>query len=341
LVEPLSIRARRALEKAVSPIAQDASPGLVLGVVDASGLLAFRASGLASLEHGVPVTESTVFYLASVSKQFTAACVLMAEDSGWLTRSDSLRQYVPELPAWADEVKIAHLMSHSAGLPDYGQLVNESGQSMDAPMTDEVILALLARQRDLRYAPGLRCEYSNTAFWLLGIVVGRAAGESLRSLADELLFERLGMGHTWYRDDRWEVIPNLAEGYLPLDGDGYGRWRTCFDRVGDGGVVSSMSDLARYEAEVLSSGSSWATLAARLAEPVPLLDGSVSECRAGVLVGNRAGHSIVMAGGTGAGYRAFSVRHEAAGATVVALSNLGSADVRSPAFAVLDELLSR
>src|SRR5262249_47574776 len=106
-------------------------------------------------------------------------------------------------------------------------------------------------------------------------------------------------------------------------------------------VVSSMSDLARYEAAVLSSGSSWATLAARLAEPVPLPDGSFSEWRAGVLVGERDGNRIVMAGGTGAGYRAFSVRHVAAGVTVVTLSNLGSADVRSPAFAVLEELLPR
>lgn len=335
-----SSSARRALGAALPVGVGSASPGLIVSVVAADGLLASSASGLASLEHNVPVAESTVFYLASTSKQFTAACVLLAADLGRLSCSDRLRTHVPELPEWADEITIDHLMSHSAGLPEYGDLIVARGQSTDAPLTDEAILDLLVARGELVYPPGTRCEYSNTAFWLLGVVTGRATGTSLRTFGNQHLFQPLGMQHTWYRDDRWEVIANLAEGYMPVDQDaGYRRWRTCFDRVGDGGVVSSISDLARWESAALSNGSTWSALCERLAKPRPLLDRTVSDWRAGLLVGAHRGHAVVMAGGTGFGYRSFSVRVATEGVSVVALSNLGTADVRTPAFRALDELL--
>jgi CubicO group peptidase (beta-lactamase class C family) len=334
-----SIRAEQALERAILEEAAQPSPGLVVGVVGVDGLLASRAWGLASLEHRVPVSASTVFYLASVSKQFTAACVLLAEDSGHLSRADRLSEHVHELPAWADAVTIGHLISHQAGLPEYGDLLAAVGLSPDAPLSDEMIMGLLAEQSGLVYPPGARCEYSNTAFWLLGVVVARATGATLRAFGEAHLFEPLAMRATWYRDDRWEVIPNLASGYLPLERAGYRHWRTCFDRVGDGGLVSSLSDLALWESAVLFEGSPWAAMAGRLAEPRPLLDGTISDWRAGVLAGSHAGHEVVMAGGTGFGYRAFSVRDYVEGVSVIALSNLGSADVRSPAFSALDQLL--
>lgn len=125
-----------------------------------------------------------------------------------------------------------------------------------------------------------------------------------------------------------------------MPGDhGYRHWRTCFDRVGDGGVISNLIEFARWESCVLSNGSVVSEIADRLAEPRPLDDGSVPDWRAGVVVGTHRHHVVVMAGGTGFGYRAFSVRVPASGVGVIALSNLGTTDVRSVAFGVLDRVL--
>lgn len=145
----------------------------------------------------MPVAESTVFYTASVSKQFTAASVLLAADSNQLSLADPVRRYVTELPAWADDVRVVHLMSQSGGLPEYGDLLTDAGLSGDGPLTDETIVALLAEQRDLAFPPGSRCKYSNTGFWLLGVLVARATGVSLRSFSMRWIFEPLRMRYTW------------------------------------------------------------------------------------------------------------------------------------------------
>lgn len=331
-------RASRALEAAAPGLEAELAPGLAVGVVGRDGLVASRFVGFANLEHEVPVAESTIFYVASASKQFTAASLFLAADSNQLSLTDPVRRYMPELPTWADDVRVVHLISHSAGLPEYGDLVPAAGLSIDAPLTDATIVALLAEQHELAFPPGAQCKYSNTAYWLLGLLLAHTTGVSLRSFSTRHLFDPLGMRHTCYRDDRWEIIPGLADGYMPAD-DGYQHWRTCFDRVGDGGVVTDLMDLARWESCMLSNGSAASEIASRLVAPRPLDDGSVPAWRAGVVVDTHRHHVTVMAGGTGFGYRAFSVRVPASGVSVIALSNLGTADVRSAAFRVLDQIL--
>lgn len=328
-------RAQAALDAVAFELPLD-SPGIVMGVVTGDGLVASHASGLASVEHRVPASESTRFYVASLSKQFTAACVLLASDAGALDLGSRLSDWVPELPAWASRVEVTHLLAHSSGLPEYLELVQVSGRTQDDELSEELILALLSQVPVLTFAPGSQFVYCNTGYWLLGVVLHRATGTRLRAFADQHLFKPAGMLHSQYRDDRWEVLPGLADGYAPRDGGGFRRWRTCFDQVGDGGVVTSLRDLARWESHLLRDDSEWCALAARLAEPRPLVSGVVSDWRAGVLVGQHASFPIVMAGGTGFGYRAFSVRVPSRGVGVIALAGLVTADVKGAAFAVLD-----
>lgn len=330
-------RARTALDRAAP--SESKGPALVVGVVTSDGLVDVGAWGLASLEHRVSASESTVFYVASLSKQFTALCILMAADRGELRLDHPLARWLPELPVWAQTVDLTHLLWHTAGLPEYLDLVASVGDSPDDVLTEERIFGLIAEVPELAFPPGAQCVYSNTGYWLLAVVLGRATGTSLRAFAHRHVFEPLGMLSSCFHDDRCEVISNLAEGYAASDAGGYRRWRTCFEQVGDGGLVTSLRDLARWESALLAGSTPWSGLASRAAQPRPIAGGGTSDWRAGVLVGVHHGEPIVMAGGTGFGYRAFSARSSSSGVSVIALSNHMATDVRASAFAILDAML--
>jgi CubicO group peptidase (beta-lactamase class C family) len=304
-----------------------AEHGLVVGVVSTEGLLASAA-------HGVP--ERSAFYLASVSKVFTAMCLMIAADHGALSVDDDIRGIVPELPAWAAGATIGHLLWHTAPLPDYSQLVEASGVDAHGVLTDELILDVLAAHDRPASAPGENFAYSNTGYWLLGVALGRATGGTLRDFADQHLFGPLGMSATWFRDDYREQVPNLAVGHIA---PGIPHPASCFDRVGDGGVVSTLHDLTKWECAVLRHHEPWHGLVERISAPVPLTDGSVPNWRAGVVIENVHGHHAVLVGGTALGYRAFGARLPNERLTVFVLADLETANVRGAAFRVIDALL--
>lgn len=184
--------------------------------------------------------------------------------------------------------------------------------------------------------PGEAFAYSNTGYWLLGMALGRATGMTLRLFAEEHIVGPLGMSATWFRDDHREQVPRLAVGHIA---PGVPHPPSCFDRVGDGGVVSTLSDLARWESVLLRDVEPWHGLVARISAPAPLNDGSIPKWRAGVVLEDVAGRHAVLVGGTFLGYRAFGARLPQEHLAVIALADLETADVRGAAFRVVDSLL--
>jgi CubicO group peptidase (beta-lactamase class C family) len=170
-------RAQIALERAAP--SESEGPALVVGVVTSDGLIAAGAWGLASLEHRVPASESTAFYVASLSKQFTALCMLLAAERGELRLDDPLVRWLPELPVWAQTVDLTHLLWHTAGLPEYLDLVVSAGRSPDDVLTPETILEWIAEVPDLGFPPGAQCGIRTLATgfsrWCLGARLARAS----------------------------------------------------------------------------------------------------------------------------------------------------------------------
>lgn len=314
-------------------------PGVLVGIVSGDGLFAMKSAGFAALDSEEPLGDSTAFYIASVSKQYTAACILLAADDDCLSLDDRLGAFLPQLPAWADDIRIEHLLSHTAGLPDYGELIEASGRSILEPFGDDLILEVLAASDGPTFEVGSRVSYSNTGYVLLAMVVRSATGMSLRRFAAERVFGPLGMVDTRYRDDHRERIPRLANGHVVV-GDRVVRFQSCFDRVGDGGVISTLVDWAIWESTLLGRRGRWYSLSERLAAPYVLPDGSVSNWRAGVVVEEIAGETATLTGGTGFGYRAFSIRLPTAAFSVCCLSNLETADVRGLSVRIAEALRS-
>ena len=221
------------------------SPGCALAVMKDGRILYKRGYGMADLEHNVPITPSTVFHVASMSKQFTAASILMLAQDGKLSLDDPVRKYIPELPDFGTLVTIRQLIHHTSGLRDQWDLLGLSGwrYSLDL-ITDDDVLSVVSRQRDLNFPPGSKHLYSNTGYTLLAQIVKRVSGQSYREFTEARIFEPLHMKSTHFRDDHAEIIKNMAYGYEPAK-DTYRISITNFDTVGATSLLTTVEDLER------------------------------------------------------------------------------------------------
>jgi Beta-lactamase class C and other penicillin binding proteins len=205
-----------------------------------------RGYGLAELEQATAVTPQTNFRLASVSKQFTAAAILLLAEDGRLSIDDPLKRWLPGLPAAAEQVTLRHLLSHTSGLLDYEDLMDPADSRQ---VHDSDVLQLLQREDRTYFAPGSQYRYSNSGYALLALVVGQASGMDFASFLQQRIFQPLGMTGTVAHQDGVDEVAHRAYGHSLVDG----RWQrtdqsTTSAVLGDGGIYSSLDDLARWDA---------------------------------------------------------------------------------------------
>jgi CubicO group peptidase (beta-lactamase class C family) len=182
------------------------APGIAVAVVRDGDVVYRRGFGLANLEHDVPIRPDSVFYLASVSKQFAAAATLIAAEEGKLSLDDSVRKYITELPDYAQPITIRHLINHTSGLRDYLWIMAWAGIPLENVYSEDELVTLIARQKRLNFAPGDDYSYSNSGYFLLSQAIKRATQRSLRQYAEDKIFKPLKMTHTHFHDDPWQVV---------------------------------------------------------------------------------------------------------------------------------------
>lgn len=231
-----------------------------------------RGYGLAVVEEGVPVTARTNFRLASVSKQFTAAAILLLAEDGKLSLDDPVKRWLPSLPPAADAVTIRHLLSHRGGLIDYEDLMPADQQ---VQLHDIDVLHLLEKENRTYFVPGTGYRYSNGGYALLALVVGKASGLDFATFLRQRIFLPLGMDATYAHQDGVDEVPDRAYGYSRVDG----HWRRTDQSptsavLGDGGIYSSLRDLARWDAalydeRLLKADSLKAAFSPAVATPEP------------------------------------------------------------------------
>src|SRR5688572_21682667 len=190
------------------------SPGCTVAVYQDGRTVLSRAYGMANLDDDVRLTPSSIFHVASVSKQFTAAAILLLAQDGKLALDDDIRKHLPELPDFGKTITIRHLINHPSGIRDQWSLLGLAGWRYSRDLiTDDDVLSLLSRQQELNFAPGERHLYSSSGYTLLAVIVNRASGKSFRDFTDERIFKPLGMTNTHFRDDFAEIVRNQAYGY--------------------------------------------------------------------------------------------------------------------------------
>ena len=330
---------RAAVDSVFLPLDRTGSPGCALGVVQRGELVYAKGYGMANLEHGIAITPETAFYIASTSKQFTAAAISQLASEGKLDLDGSIRRWIPELPAWADSITARHLVHHTSGIRDYLSLWSLSGRGFYDAIALEEALALIARQKATNFPPGTRQLYSNSGYLLLAVLVERVSGQPLSRYTAERFFTPAGMTNTRFRDNRWLAIPNRADGHSWSNG----RWevfRTSFDLVGDGGLVTTVSDLARWERWFWEDQARDA-FRARVLERGKLTSDSTISYAFGLVHGEYRGVPTVSHGGAFLGFLAERLRFPEQQTAIVVLCNTLTGNPSERARRVADAVLGR
>ncbi|HEX9985151.1 MAG TPA: serine hydrolase [Thermoanaerobaculia bacterium] len=315
------------------------SPGLAVAVVRDGKVILRRGYGLASIEHNVPITPSTVFDTASLAKQFTGMAIAMLVQDGKLALTDDVRKYVPEFPAFgARPVTIDHLLHHTSGLRDWGILSIAGWHPTDDRITFHQLLKMAYAQRTLNFEPGDRYRYSNTGYNVLADVIQRVTGRPLRVWMQEQLFGPLGMTNTRVRDDYREVIPNRAYGYARGPN---GTYRTSVNNVtglGSSSVFSTVDDFARWLINMDQATVGGPAAMALTRTPGTLNDGTTSKYAFGVTVGNYRGLRMVTSAGRWASFNTFDAwfPDQRYGVVVFANGDESIADAQSAVIRITD-----
>jgi len=303
------------------------SPGCALGVVRDGRLSYSRGYGSENLDYGLPLSDTSTFYLASVSKQFTAASVALAARAGKLSLDDDVRKWIPELPDYGTTITVRELVHHTSGIRDYLGLMPLAGLYLQDVHTDQQVLELIARQKALEFTPGTKYAYSNSGYVLLAMIVKRATGQSLREFADQHIFRPLGMRHTHFHDEPLHPVPNRAVGYdrvgeRQFDMDYF--WN--FDKVGDGGLYSTVRDLFLWDQNFYHDTLGGPGFIDMLTTSDVLPNGKKSGYGFGLMPGEYRGLKTVDHAGGFMGYRTDILRYPEQRFSVITLCNIAEAN---------------
>ena len=208
------------------------SPGCALAVIKDGQIVYKRGYGMSNLEYGIPISPSSIFHIASISKEFTAMSIVMLAQQGKLSLDDDVRKYVSEIPDFGERITIRHLIHHTSGLRDQWSLLEMAGWREDDVITEGDILDLISRQKALNFKPGDEHLYSNTGYTLLAVIVKRVSGRSLREFADANVFKPLGMTRTHFHDDHSMIVKDRTSAYQPRAGGGLKVSIPVFDTYG-------------------------------------------------------------------------------------------------------------
>lgn len=305
-------------------------PGGVLTVVRRDQTLYNSGFGMADLEHNIANTPETVFEAGSVSKQFTAAAILLLVQDGKLSLDDDIRKYLPEIPNYGPTIKIRHLMTHTSGLRDWGSVAGVGGWPRGKrTYTHAHVLEILSRQKRLNFPPGDQYNYCNSGYNLMAIIVDRVSGMTFAEFCKQRIFGPMGMKNTQWRDDYRKIVPNRAIAY-----SGYGNnflQNMPFEMAhGNGGLLTTTGDLMLWNQNYKSQIVGGKALA-ELQQTRGILNYGVTiGYAAGLNIGDFNGFKEISHSGATAGYRAWLAYYPAQDLSIAFLSNsamVGPVDV--------------
>lgn len=302
-------------------------PGCAVGVYQDGAITALKGYGLADLELQVPVGPDTVFNIGSVSKQFTAMSAIILADQGRLSLDDDIRKYLPEMPDYGAPITIRNLVNHTSGIRNYFDVMFIKGLTQHDPVTPDEIYSWISRLKKLDFPTGSEERYSNSGYFLLGRIVETVSGQSLARFEQDNIFGPLGMTHTRVRDDLGAVVANRASGYVPDPKGGFRVSDNQIEVVGDGGVLTTVRDLALWDADFYR-GKVWRpAVKAEMLRVGKLADGQPAQIEPGVYsaaglnIGQRRGLSYISHGGKDLGFMADLTRYPDQHLTTAVLCN--------------------
>jgi CubicO group peptidase (beta-lactamase class C family) len=304
------------------------SPGLAVAVVKDGKVLMSKGYGMANLEHRIPITSSTVFDVASVSKQFTGLAVAMLVGEGRIALTDDIRKYIPELKT-PDTITVDHLLHHTSGIRDWPGSLGLAGWRMDDVIAMDQIMDFASNQKTLNFAPGAEHMYSNTGYNLLAAMVARVSGKPFRLATNEKIFAPLGMTASHFQDDHRRVIPNRALGYGRVANGEFVAVTNNLTALGSSSLFSTADDMAKWLINLDDAKVGGPAAMALMRTPGKLNDGKSVPYAFGVSNGAYRGQPTVTHSGGWAAFSSYVIHFPEQHFGIVVLSNGGTSASRA------------
>jgi CubicO group peptidase (beta-lactamase class C family) len=300
------------------------SPGAAIAVLKEGKIIYRNGYGESQLEYNIPITPSTIFHVASVSKQFTAFSIVMLADQGKLSLDDDIHQHIPEAPDFGDTITIRHLIHHTSGLRDQWELLAMAGWRLDDVITKEHILTAVRNQEELNFKPGDEYLYCNTGYTLLAEIVARVTGQPFPEWTQENLFQLLGMANTHFHDNHRMIVKNRAYSYAPLEDGGFEKRVLSYANVGATSLFTTVEDLSRWADNFFTKKVGGPQVIAQMEEQGVLNSGKKIDYASGVSIGKYRGLKTISHSGGDAGFRSHLILFPDQKFAVAVLSNCGN-----------------
>lgn len=318
-----------------SPLADAKSPGMAVLVRKDGRTLFEHCYGVRNLRTLVQIDGATDFRLASFTKQFTAMAIMLLVHDRKLRYDQALTEIFPEFPAYGRSITLRHLLTHTSGLPDYEDLMNDTW-TVTHQIQDDEVLRLLEQQQKPKFEAGARWEYSNSGYVVLGLVVARVSGQSFADFLQRRIFQPLHMNHTLVYVKGLNSVPNRAYGHSRKDGVFLETDQSSTSATqGDGGIYSNLDDLANWDAALQNH--------ALLSEPEMSMALIATEHKPygfGWYVNPHRLHTRMWHTGETTGFRTVIERFPQDQLTIIVLSNRTDLDPEKLALQVADLLLT-
>jgi CubicO group peptidase (beta-lactamase class C family) len=295
-------------------------PGLSVAVVRGGKIDVARGFGLANVELAAPASEGTVYEIQSLTKQFTAAAIMLLVEDAKVRLDAPISAYLPHLPEAWKPITVRQLLSHTAGIPDYTEAPGWSASSRLDRTPDDLLAPI--RRRPLEFVPGSRWKYSNSNYYVLGEIIEKAGGRSWAGFLRARIFRPLGMSNTC-ANDLSDILAGRASGYhwsgskivnVPPVSPSQ-KWAA-------GGVVSTATDLAVWELALRSGKLLGPGSLSQMLSPAKLTPGGVAPYGFGNELETDHGHPVAGHQGSGLAYNCSLLRYVKDDVTVIVLANL-------------------
>jgi CubicO group peptidase (beta-lactamase class C family) len=301
------------------------TPGCAIAIIQNGNLIFQKGYGMANLEYAIPVSPTTIFHIASESKQFVAFCILLLEKQGKLSVDDDIRKYLDFVPDFGYKITIRHLILHTSGLRDQWQLLANAGWQLDDVITQEHVIKLVSQQKSLNFPPGEESLYCNTGYTLLAEIVKKVSGLSLRQFADQNIFKPLGMENSHFNDDYREIVPNRAYSYFPK-GSGFQNAVLSYSIVGATSLLTTALDEVKWLDNLETGKVGGKELVDKMKETGKLNDGRKLNYAYALTIEKFKGWEQIGHGGGDAGFRTYACRFPEKKLGMVVFSNSSMAD---------------
>ena len=298
------------------------SPGAAFAVTRDGKVIYQQGYGMANLEYDIPITTTTIFDIASVSKQFAAFAIVTLSDEGEFSLDDDIGTYLPDLPDFGHTITIRHLLHHTSGLRDWVQSLVIAGVGMEDVISFRHILKMARHQKALNFEPGSEFLYSNTGYNLLAEIVEKVTGNSFREWTDTNIFKPLDMTDSHFHDDHQMILKNQAYSYQAAENGEFKHAVNNTTALGSSSLYSTVEDLAKWILNFDNTHIGEQTVIEQMHQRGVLNNGEQIDYAFGLNIGEYRGLKTIGHSGSWRGFRSHLMRFPDQKFGVVILCNL-------------------